>query len=178
MSWIWQRLCSGKLWFLGDSCRQCLLAALSCELAWSRSDSPQPENAYGESERLGLMVCMNPSDGKDPLNITPMVTHWIASSPGGLVTSTTPDASRTLRTDAIMWFLNSNILWLWNLDWAFRFCQAKIRHVKCSDQASQFQGLPDPTFQRRFNGAFLYKEVAGENYIRSDKFAPWQVKLW
>ena len=54
MSWMWQRLCSGKLWFLRDSCRQCLLAALSSELAWSRSDSPQPENAYGESERLGL----------------------------------------------------------------------------------------------------------------------------
>ena len=54
MSWIWQRLCSGKLWFLRDSCRQCLLAALLSELAWSRSDSPQPENAYGESERLGL----------------------------------------------------------------------------------------------------------------------------
>ena len=56
MSWIWQRLCSGKLWFLRDSCRQCLLAALSSELAWSRSDSPQPENAYGESERLGLNI--------------------------------------------------------------------------------------------------------------------------
>ena len=54
MSWIWQRLYRGKLWFLRDSCRQCLLAALSCELAWSRSDSPQPENAYGKSEHLGL----------------------------------------------------------------------------------------------------------------------------
>ena len=54
MSWIWQSLCSGKLLVVRDSRRQCLLAALSCELAWSRSDSPQPENAYGESERLGL----------------------------------------------------------------------------------------------------------------------------
>ena len=46
MIWIWQRLCSGKLWFLRDFSRQCLLVALSCELAWSRSESPQPENAY------------------------------------------------------------------------------------------------------------------------------------
>ena len=35
MSWIWQILCSGKLWFLRDSCRQ-QAAALSCELAWSQ----------------------------------------------------------------------------------------------------------------------------------------------
>ena len=46
------------------SCEFCVipaakLAALSCELAWSRSDSPQPENAYGESERLGLGSVMN-----------------------------------------------------------------------------------------------------------------------
>ena len=54
MSCIWQRLCSGKFWFLRDSRRHGLLAALSCELAWSRSDSPQPENAYGKSEHLGL----------------------------------------------------------------------------------------------------------------------------
>ena len=33
MSWIWQRVCSGKLWFLRDSRRQCLLAALPLRLA-------------------------------------------------------------------------------------------------------------------------------------------------
>ena len=69
MSWMWQRLCSGKLGFLRDSCRQCLLAALSSELAWSRSDSPQPENAYGESERLGLPGTMNQNPGM-------LLTHW------------------------------------------------------------------------------------------------------
>ena len=68
MSWMWQRLWSGKLWFLRDSCRQRLLAALSSELAWSRSDSPQPENAYGESERLGLLGGKNSSRTGDHFN--------------------------------------------------------------------------------------------------------------
>ena len=57
MSWIWHRLCSGKLSFFAWF-PQCLLAALSCELAWSRSDLPQPENVYGESERLELAAAM------------------------------------------------------------------------------------------------------------------------
>ena len=61
MSWLWQRLCSGKLWFLRDSCRQ---QAVSSELAWSRADSPQPENAYGESERLGLSPGMPTRDAR------------------------------------------------------------------------------------------------------------------